>query len=218
MSEENPRYFKTIKEWNEWLGKNHENEDRIWIIIQKKASKKVGIRYEEAVLEAVAHGWIDGKMKRLNENELMQRFTPRRSNSLWSQSNRERAVYLISLGKMTDTGLKTVEEAIKNGRWDKAYSTHRGKIEVPDDLVEALKKNEIAFDIFTSFPPYARFMYIHWINEAKRRDARIRRIFTVVDRSANNLKPGIDIRIKKNDLGKIIPITVMFYQLLVNIR
>ncbi len=198
MSEENPRYFKTIKEWNEWLGKNHENEDKIWIIIQKRASKKVGIRYEEAVLEAVAHGWIDGKMKRLNENEFMQRFTPRRSNSLWSQSNRERADYLISLGKMTDAGLKTVEEARMNGRWDKAYSSRKGKINIPDDLVEALKENENAYNNFTSFPPYTRFLYIHWINEAKRQDTRKRRIFTVVDRSSNNFKPGIDIIISKN--------------------
>jgi hypothetical protein len=58
----------------------------------------VGIGYGEAVLEAVAHGWIDGKMKHINKNEFMQRFTPHRSNSLWSQSNRERAEYLISQG------------------------------------------------------------------------------------------------------------------------
>jgi uncharacterized protein YdeI (YjbR/CyaY-like superfamily) len=95
-------------------------------------------------------------MKRLKKNEFMQRFTPRRSNSLWSQSNRERAEYLISQGKMTDAGLKTVEEARMNGRWDKAYSSRKGKINIPDDLVEALKENENAYNNFISFPPYAR--------------------------------------------------------------
>jgi uncharacterized protein YdeI (YjbR/CyaY-like superfamily) len=184
-------------EWRNWLSENHTDEESTWIIIQKKASTKPGIHYEEAVLEAVAHGWIDSKMKRLNEDEFKQRFTPRKSNSMWSLSNRKRAEHLISEGRMTQAGLKAVEEAKKNGRWDKAYSTSRGAAEVPDDLIEALYKNQAAHENFESFPPYARFMYIHWINEAKRQDTRERRINTVVYRSEKNLKPGTDLRVKK---------------------
>ena len=198
MSENNPRYFKSITEWRCWLSENHEDEKDIWIIIQKKASKKPGIRYEESVLEAVAHGWIDGKMKRLNDDEFMQRFTPRRRNSLWSMSNRERAERLISEGRMTPAGLKTVKEAKQNGRWDKAYSSSRGAVDVPKDLIDALKKNGAAHDNFESFPPSSRFMYIHWINEAKLRDTRERRIHTVVERSEKNLRPGIDFRVSKS--------------------
>jgi uncharacterized protein YdeI (YjbR/CyaY-like superfamily) len=197
LSENNPRYFKSITEWRSWLSENHVDEKAIWIIIQKKASKKQGIRYEEAVLEAVAHGWIDGKMKRLNDKEFMQRFTPRRRNSIWSLSNRERAELLISKGRMTPAGLKTVEEAKRNGRWDNAYSSSRGVVDVPKDLIEALKKNKTAHENFESFPPSARFMYIHWINEAKRQDTRERRIYTVVVRSEKNLRPGIDLRVSK---------------------
>jgi len=197
LSEDNPRYFRSIAAWRSWLSENHADEKTVWIIIQKKASKKPGIRYEEAVLEAVAHGWIDGKMKRLNDDEFMQRFTPRRRNSVWSLSNRERAERLISEGRMTLAGLKTVEEAKQNGRWDKAYSSSRGAIDVPKDLIEALKTNKPAHENFESFPPSARFMYIHWINEAKRQDTRERRIYTVVVRSENNLRPGIDLRISK---------------------
>ena len=185
-------------EWSSWLSKNHLNEKTIWIVIQKKASKKPGIRYEEAVIEAVAHGWIDGKMKRLNDDEFIQHFTPRKSNSIWSFSNRERAERLISEGRMTPAGYKTIEEAKQNGRWDNAYSSSRGTTKTPQDLIEALKKNKIAHENFESFPPSARFIYIHWINEAKRQDTRERRIYTVVDRSEKNLRPGIDLRVIKN--------------------
>ena len=195
MSENNPKHFNSISEWKNWLTENHEDEKTIWIILQKKASKKQGIRYEEAVLEAVAHGWIDGKMKSLNKDEFKQRITPRRRNSIWSLSNKKRAERLISEGRMTPAGMKAVEEAKSNGRWENATSSARGAVDVPDDLVQALKKNETAYNNFESFPPSARFMYIHWINEAKRQKTRERRIKTVVYRAERNQKPGIDLRV-----------------------
>ena len=197
MSEDDPMYFKSITEWRCWLNANHADEKVIWVIIQKKASKRLGIRYEEVVLEAVSHGWIDGKIKSLNNNEFMQRYTPRRRNSVWSRSNRERAERLISEGRMTSAGLKTVEEAKQNGRWDKAYSSRRSAVDVPEDLIDALKKNKTAHENFESFPPSTRFLYIHWINEAKRQETRKRRIMTIVDRSEKNLRPGIDFRVSK---------------------
>ena len=79
---DNPRHFRSIEEWRDWLSENHTDIEAIWVKIQKKASKKPGIRYEETVIEAVAHGWIDGKMKSLNDDEFMQRFTPRRNGSV----------------------------------------------------------------------------------------------------------------------------------------
>jgi len=196
LSEESPRYFKSIEDWKSWLKENHANEKILWLIIQKKNSKKTGIHYEEAVRTAVAYGWIDGKMKRLNDDEFMQRFTPRRKGSIWSQSNRKRAESLIADGVMTPAGLKTVEEAKENGRWDNAYSS-RGPVDIPSDLIEALKDNKSAFENFQAFPPSARFMYVHWINEAKRKNTRLRRIKTVVIRSERNQRPGIDLRVIK---------------------
>jgi uncharacterized protein YdeI (YjbR/CyaY-like superfamily) len=175
LSEDNPQHFGSTREWRSWLSENHKDEEALWVIIQKKRSNKPGIRYEDAVMEAVAFGWIDGKMKSLNEFEFMQRFSPRKSNSVWSQSNRKRAERLISEGNMTPVGLLTVEEAKKNGRWDKANSSIRGAADVPDDLTCALKKNRIAQKNFESFPPSTRFIYIHWINEAKRQETRERR-------------------------------------------
>ena len=197
LSEDNPKHFRSITAWCSWLSENHKDGKAIWIIIQKKTSKKLGVRYEEAVLETVAHGWIDGKMRRLVDDEFIQRFTPRRRNSVWSLSNRERVERLISEGRMTPAGLKAVEEARRNRRWDKASSSSRGAVDVPDDLIEALRKNRAALENFESFPPSTRFMYIHWVNETKRQDTRERRIYTVVNRAGRNLRPGIDLRVSK---------------------
>ena len=199
LSEEAPLYFKYIDEWNQWLSQNHTESEAVWVLIQKKRSKKQGIKYEDAVLEAVAHGWIDGKMKSLNPDEFMQRFSPRRLNSIWSRSNKERAEKLIHENRMTPAGLAQVEEAKRNGRWAKAYDSKRGAAEIPQDLLGALKKNKKAYENFHAFPPSTRFMYIHWINEAKKLETRKRRIYTVVDRSENNLRAGIDLRINKRD-------------------
>jgi uncharacterized protein YdeI (YjbR/CyaY-like superfamily) len=197
LSEENPRYFEFIQDWRDWLNTNHADTQSIWIIIQKKASQKPGVRYQEAVLEAIAFGWIDGKIKRLNNIEFMQRYTPRRRNSIWSQSNRERAERLIAENRMTPAGFKAIEEAKKNGRWDQAYRMHKTDDRWPQDLIDILETNKIAYKNFTAFPPSARIMYIHWINEAKRQDTRDRRIHTVVTRSAQNLRPGIKLKIVK---------------------
>ena len=100
---------------------------------------------------------------------------------------------------MTPAGLRTVQEAKSDGRWENAYSTTRGPVKPPADLLEALKTKKSALDNFKAFPPYARFMYIHWVNEAKRKDTRVRRIHTVVMRSKDNLKPGIDLKIVKKE-------------------
>ena len=195
MSEDRPRSFESLAQWCSWLTENHGSEKAIWVVIQKKASKKPGIRYEEAVLEAVAHGWIDGKIRSLSKDEFVQRYTPRGSSSVWSRSNRDRAERLISEGRMTPAGLKAVEEARRNGRWDEAYSASRGPVETPPDLIAALKGSEQAHSNFESFPPSARLMYVYWINEAKREETRERRIRTVVIRSEQNLRPGIDLRV-----------------------
>jgi len=198
LSLDNPRYFKSLEEWRGWLSENHTEDKGIWVMIQRKGSKKPGIRYEEAVLEAVAHGWIDGQIKSHSEDEFVQRYTPRRANSIWSLSNRRRAEKLIAEGRMTPAGLMKVEEAKQNGRWDKAYSTTRGAADLPNDLEKALKANKTAYRNFSAFPPSARFMYIHWVNEAKREDTRQRRIKTVVDRSEKNQRAGIDLRVSRD--------------------
>lgn len=187
-----PLHFDRKDEWRCWLKENHSKLKAVWIFIQKKNSEKIGIRYNEAVDEAICFGWIDGKMKRFDNDQFIQRFTPRRKKSNWSLSNKKRAERLIVERKMTDAGYHVINEAKKNGIWDKAYSS-RGPIKIPDDLLDALKNSPKAYSNFLGFANSARFMYIHWINDDKRESTRKRRIIRVVGRSEKNLKPGIDL-------------------------
>jgi len=93
---------------------------------------------------------------------------------------------------MTDAGLAEIEKAKGNDRWENAYTSREPPI-MPDDLLDELKSNMVAHDNFMAFPNSARFMYIHWVNEAKREATRDRRIRRVVERAAENKKPGIDM-------------------------
>lgn len=100
---------------------------------------------------------------------------------------------------MTLAGLRAVEAAKQSGRWFQAYTYHKIGDIIPQDLIDALKTNTTAYQNFMTFPSSARIMYIHWINEAKRRDTRERRIHTVVARSTRNLRPGIKLGIVKKE-------------------
>ncbi|MFA9496742.1 MAG: YdeI family protein [Candidatus Bathyarchaeota archaeon] len=191
MSVEHHRFLDP-GEWRRWLEVNHSQDEAIWVVIQKVKSPNPGIKYDEALDEALCFGWIDGKMRRLDEYEFIQWFSPRRRNSLWSRRNRDKVEMLNGEGRMTGTGLAEVEKAKMNGRWESAYSL-KDTPTMPDDLLEALKSNKVAHDNFSAFPNSARFMYIHWINDAKRDSTRARRINRVVERAAENRKPGIDM-------------------------
>jgi uncharacterized protein YdeI (YjbR/CyaY-like superfamily) len=186
-----PIHFNNENEWHEWLLHNHNKEKEIWLVIQKKKSTIKGIKYNEAVEEAVCFGWIDGRMKRLDDEQFIQRFSPRRKKSDWSLSNKKRAQRMIDKGRMTKAGYAAIEEAKKNGRWDQSYPLKETR--TPEDLIDELKKTPQAYKNFNDFPRYAKYMYIRWIDDAKRNETRKRRIMKVVERSKKKLKPGIDL-------------------------
>jgi uncharacterized protein YdeI (YjbR/CyaY-like superfamily) len=186
-----PIHFNNENEWHEWLSYNHNKEKEIWLVIQKKKSTIKGIKYNQAVEEAVCFGWIDGRMKRLDDEQFIQRFSPRRKKSNWSLSNKKRAQRMIDEGRMTKAGYAAIEEAKKKGKWDQSYPLKETR--TPEDLIDELKKTPQAYKNFNDFPRYAKYMYIRWIDDAKRNETRKRRIMKVVERSKKNLKPGIDL-------------------------
>jgi len=98
-------YVTNRADWRKWLKKNHKKEPEIWLIYFRKSTGKPRIEYSDAVEEALCYGWIDSIEKRIDEERLAQRFTPRRPNSNWSESNKERMKKLIKNGKMTPAGL-----------------------------------------------------------------------------------------------------------------
>ena len=142
------------------------------------------------MLEAVSFGWIDGKVRARDEHTFAQRFTPRKPNSIWAESNKARVAQLIDEGRMTPAGMVHVEAAKKDGRWDNTW-TAKAPAEIPADLEKALRVKGDAWDKFSRFAPSYRNNYLYWIEDAKRDETRQRRIAEVVERSAKGLKPGV---------------------------
>ena len=115
----------------------------LWLKIAKKGSGIESVIYDQAVEVALCYGWIDGQVRRFDEDYYLQRFTPRRPRSKWSKVNRKKATELIERGKMKPAGLREVERARADGRWDAAYDAPR-TAKVPEDLRRELEKNEQA--------------------------------------------------------------------------
>lgn len=183
-------FCKNRDEWRTWLEHNHNLIKEIWLIYYKKHTKKATVVYNEAVEEALCFGWIDSTIKSINEDTYMQKYTPRNDNSMWSLVNKNRVKKLIREKKMTKAGLEKIEAAKKNGKWEKAYMS-KDKLKMPENLVEALKKNPIALTNFENFSPSNRKIYIGWILSAKREETIQKRIDIVVQRSEKNEKPGM---------------------------
>lgn len=112
-----PLLFRDAAEWRSWLVANHANAKEVWVVHWKAKSSASGLRYGDALEEALAYGWIDSMMKSLDKDRVIQRYTPRQPNSNWSESNKARADKLILNGRMTEAGLAAVEAAKKLGKW-----------------------------------------------------------------------------------------------------
>ena len=189
MSSTRDHEFANREEWRKWLQTHHRHDKEVWVVIHKKKSEQQGLRYPEAVEEAICFGWIDSKMQSIDAQKFRQRFSPRRKNSLWSQNNRERAEQMLHAGKMTQAGLTTIQKAQQTGHWETAYSSKQAS-PIPPDLVNALQKNTAAWTNFQLFSNSVKFQYIHWVQSAKKAETRRNRIRMVVDKSANNIKPS----------------------------
>jgi len=183
-------FCKNRDEWRIWLRLNHTTQKEIWLIYFKKHTNKPTVTYNEAVEEALCFGWIDSIVKRIDDETYMQKYTPRKSNSIWSLVNKKRAEKMVSEGNMTKAGFDKIEIAKKNGQWEKAYTSQK-KIEIPDYLEKELKKNELAWNNFNNFASSYQNMYIGWVTAAKRPETREKRITAVISRSVKNQKPGM---------------------------
>ena len=183
--------FKTRDEWRSWLEKNHTILTEVWLIHYKKSSRNKSLNHFDAVEEALCFGWIDSKLKKIDEERFILKYSPRKSQSVWSKINKETAEKMISLGKMTQAGFDTIEEAKKHRLWDTAY-TNLVKERLPSDLKKALMVNITAWINFKHFANSYRNMYIGWVKNAKTVETRKKRISQVVKNSLDNKKPGIE--------------------------
>ena len=181
--------FPTRKDFRTYLHANHLRKTEAWLSIAKKNSTLTRISYEDAVEEAVCFGWIDGKMHSVDDDTYILRFSPRRPNSRWSQSNKSRAEKLMANGSMTPAGLDRIREAKENGRWSTAYSS-KTKPDIPPDLKDALDGDPKGWLHFNNFTNSQQTMYIAWIEDARKPETRMKRIREVAARAAENRKPG----------------------------
>jgi uncharacterized protein YdeI (YjbR/CyaY-like superfamily) len=115
-----PLAFESRERWEEWLAEHHADAREVWVKLAKKGRGIPSVSYEDAVEVALCYGWIDGQARSLDDDFWTQRLTPRALRSKWSRSNRDRATKLIETGRMKPAGLREVERAKADGRWDAA--------------------------------------------------------------------------------------------------
>lgn len=167
--------FSSPKEWREWLEANETQEGGLWIKIAKKGSGIPSVTHDEALDVALCFGWIDAQRKGLDDRYFLQRFCPRRPTSKWSKRNRDKVERLIASGDMTPAGLREIERAKADGRWDAAYDGP-ANMKVPDDFAGKLAQNEKARAFFDTLNSTNRYAILFRIHDAKRPETRARRI------------------------------------------
>lgn len=167
--------FVTQADLEEWMDEHHSEAAGVWLKFAKKASAHQTVTYAEAVETALCFGWIDGQARSLDEDFWLQRFTPRRPRSKWSQINCKRVTALNEQGRLRPAGLAAVAEAKEDGRWERAYASP-ANIKVPEDFQRRLDENARANEFFKRLSGSNRYAILYRIHDAKRPETRARRI------------------------------------------
>jgi uncharacterized protein YdeI (YjbR/CyaY-like superfamily) len=175
-----PLLFEDQETWFSWLHKNHAKSSGVWLRIAKKGADVRSVSYLQAVDTALCFGWIDGQKKSDDESHWLQRFTPRSGKSIWSKINREKAIRLIELEQMQAAGLREVERAKQDGRWDRAYDSP-SRATIPADFQAVLNRNPRAKAFFASLESRNRYAVLFRIQTAKKAETRAKRIKQFVD-------------------------------------
>jgi uncharacterized protein YdeI (YjbR/CyaY-like superfamily) len=177
--------FAKPKDWEVWLKANHAHSSGLWLRLAKKNSGVESLTYAEALDIALCYGWIDGQKKSYDDATWLQKFTPRGTRSIWSKINREKAEGLIKSKRMKPAGLKAIESAKQDGRWDAAYDS-QSKVTVPDDFQAALDQNAKAKAFFATLKSANRYAILFRIHTAKKAETRSRRIQQFIEMLENH--------------------------------
>jgi uncharacterized protein YdeI (YjbR/CyaY-like superfamily) len=170
-----PTLRVTAAQWGAWLAEHHASATGAVLMITKQGKAPPSVTYPEALDLALAWGWIDGHKRAHDDSAWLQRFTPRRPRSTWSKINRDKAEALIRDGKMQPPGLREVERARQDGRWDAAYDSARTS-QVPDDLARALARSKTAAAFFETLDGANRYAILYRVQTAKKPETRAARI------------------------------------------
>jgi uncharacterized protein YdeI (YjbR/CyaY-like superfamily) len=174
--------FKSEAAFETWMRANHARETEIWVRLYKKGSGKPTVSNAQALDVALCWGWIDGIRKAFDEESFLQRYSPRRSKSIWSQINRDHVVRLSAAGRIKPPGQQQIDAAKKDGRWDAAYAPMRAttKATIPDDLRAAIDANPRARKTFQTLGRVNLFALAFRTNNMKTPAGRARKIASLV--------------------------------------
>lgn len=167
--------FASAAELDAWLTEHHESSAGIRLKLAKKGAGVASVTHAEAVELALCFGWIDSKARTIDERFWTLRFTPRSARSKWSKVNVAKATELIASGAMRPAGLREVERAQADGRWEAAYHPP-STATVPDDLQRALDADPAVAEVFAGLDSRNRYAILHRIHDAKKPETRARRI------------------------------------------
>lgn len=196
MKDLNHIFFKTQKSFRDWLRKNHDRNPGIWIIFYKKHTTINGMSYREALEEALCFGWIDSIVKKIDDDQYVRKFTPRKNIKNWSDLNKKIVIGLIQTGKMTEAGLKKIDIYLETGKVDWKIEEpqkvkNKPEFNVPDYILLEFGKNEPALTNFQALTKTNKQYYIGWITSAKRDETILKRLQESIDLLKENKKLGL---------------------------
>ena len=176
------RFFRSAGEFRKWLEKNHDKASEAWIGFYRKDSGKGGMTYAEALDEALCFGWIDGIRKKMDDASFTNRFTPRKSRSIWSNVNVAHVERLTRAGRMRPPGIAAfkAKDASRSG----VYAFERETAELEPDMKRRFQKNKEAWKYFEGEPPYYRKLAAYYVISARRVETREKRLAQLIDCSA----------------------------------
>ncbi|MFJ2469546.1 YdeI family protein [Glutamicibacter sp. NPDC087583] len=187
MEYDNPLIRKDVDAWRAWLDENEETSDGVWLLVAKKGTTEpTSLLVADALQEALCSGWIDGQRRSNDEKTFLQRYTPRRKASVWSEKNTQYVQELIAQGRMRPRGQAEIDKAKVDGRWDRAYQG-QANAHVPEDLQRALDAEPAAKAAFEALKSQPRYHILHqWMiaKTEKTRAARIARFIARLNEEA----------------------------------
>lgn len=172
--------FESRAQWRAWLEANHASAAEALLILYKKKFADLGLTLDEATEEALCFGWVDSKLKSLDQQRYTLRYTPRKADSIWSMSNIRRVEQLIAEGKMSAAGQQKIDEAKANGQWDAAIRREQVDV-IPEALESALRQVPGAIDAYRLLPATRKKQIIYWLQSAKSEKTQQSRIHKIVE-------------------------------------
>jgi uncharacterized protein YdeI (YjbR/CyaY-like superfamily) len=165
----------SLADWKNWLAKNYDREQEIWIVYRKAGSEKTSIDYESSIEEALCFGWVDSIIQKIDEETYARKFNPRRPESVWSETNKRRVIKVIREGRMTEAGMAKVTFDVNEVGPDKP-KPKRPPVEMPEKMEKALKSRPGMWEAFQKISLSYRRNYILWLSDAKKPETFERRL------------------------------------------